>query len=280
MLTPRRLAGMRRVSLVVSGFLLLGACATTAAARAGAVLQVRLVPEHPLPGTMATLAISGTTAKTGIVLVLAVTSPSCPARIPSGAHVLVPPNPLWTGGISSDLRVRVGETAKRYCVYLVPAEQDAYGKTSYEAAAPPLATAEVLVGAAPRLAGGGAFGSGTSDNTSLQLIVARNGSTITKIIVTCGGNPLRPSALGKAFIGKRFTARVFLPLASHIRWAGFVLPDNSNNYDAPIPARWNGRVRYSLNANVRTVGGTSLRLTGTGVLSGAGLPCPKVRRYR
>ena len=42
--------------------------------------------------------------------------------------------------------------------------------------------------------------SASNDNTSLQLIVAPNGSTITKIIVTCGGNPLRPPALGKAFI--------------------------------------------------------------------------------
>ena len=218
--------------------------------------------------------IRGTTAKTGMVLVLAVTTPSCPARIPSGANVLVPPNPLWTGGISSDLRVRVDETAKRYCVYLVPAEQDAYGHTSYKATAPPIGTADVLVGAAPRLAGGGAFGSGTSDNTSLQLIVAPNGSTITKILVTCGGNPLRPSALGKAFIGKRFTARVSIPLTSRVRWAGLVLPDNSNNYDAPIPARWNGQVHYSLNATVRTVDGGYPRLTGTGVLSGDSAPLP------
>ena len=113
----------------------------------------------------------------------------------------------------------------------------------------------MTVGDTPRLAGGGAFGSGTSDNTSLQLIVAPNGSTITKILVTCGGNPLRPPALGKALIAKHFTASVSLPLTSRIRWAGLVLPDNSTNYDAPIPARWNGRVRYSLDASVRTVDG-------------------------
>jgi hypothetical protein len=254
----------------------------SASASGGASLSVRLVPEHPAVGSSATLELDGSTAQTGIPLVLAVTGSGCPARIPTSAHVLVPKTGVVTGGISGSVRVRIDAATTRFCVFLVPAKQNAYGVTRYVKTALPLDAVEVELAGEPRLDGGGViFGHTRTDNSTVALWIARSGTRITKLVVTCGGSPLHPPAIGQVFIGKRFVANVSLPLASKLRWSGPLRPDNSSNYDKPIPAQWNGAVRYTLDAQlvIDPIGGQPQIITGTGRLGGPGLPCPTERRY-
>lgn len=266
------------IAVCVVGLLL--AVAGPGLASGGAAVSVRLVPEHPAAGSTATLEIRGSTQRTAIPLVLSVATPGCPARIPASGKPLVPSSGVVTGGISAIVRVRIDAATTRLCVFLVPASEDAYGNSSYVATAQPLAVAGIAVGGAPRLSGGGVlFGHTRSDNSSVGLTVSLSGTRVTKLTVTCGGNPLRPPALGKAFIGKRFVARVSLVFANRIRWAGRMLPDNSANYDPPIPARWNGAVQFTLDAKLVFLAGQPDKITGTGRLSGRGLPCPAARRY-
>jgi len=77
----------------------------------------------------------------------------------------------------------------------------------------------------------------------------------------------------------RFTARVSLPLARTIHWSGFVTPDNSRNYDAPVPVAWTKPTRFTLNVKVIVKDGLARALVGTGSLASPGLPCPKIQRY-
>jgi hypothetical protein len=249
------------------------------ARQGGASLSARLVPEHPEPGSTARLVIEGQTTETAMAVVVASGAQTCPKRI-TGEPVLVPKDGLGTGGVGAHLTVHVTATTTRYCAYLVPAEQDAYGKTTYDVHAAPLARAEAPVAPALRLERGvSIFGHTAGGTSTVALVGDRSGTRITRIIVTCGGNPLHPPALGRAFIGKRFTAKVALPVARTIRWSGAVTPDNSSNYDKPIPARWTGPVRYVLNVRLVFVDGQPELVTGRGALTGGALPCPKTRLY-
>ncbi len=271
---------MRWSIIVGVGCLAVGCVASPSFARS-ASLSVRLVPASPAPGSTATLTISGSTEQTAIPLVVASTGEGCPPRIPNAAHVLVPDGGVVTGGIGRSLRVRIAPATTRFCVFLVPATEDADGKPTYAATAPPLDAAEVRVAGTPRLIGGGVIlGTTRADTSSVALTIARSGTRITRITVTCGGNALRPPAIGRLFIGKRFDAKVSLPLAKKIHWSGRLLPDNSSNYDVP-PAPWHGIVRYTLDAQlvVDPLDGTPQLITGRGTLSGPRLPCPKQRRY-
>lgn len=269
-----------RASTVFCIAALLLAAAGSALARGEATLSVRLVPERPATGSTATLEIRGSTEQTAIPLVLPVTAANCPARIPASAKPLIPSSGVVTGGISASVRVRIDAATTRFCVFLVPATEDAYGKSSYAATDPPLAVAEIAVGGTPRITGGAVlFGHTRANNSSVALTINLSGTRVTKLTVTCGGNPLHPPALGKAFIGKRFVTKVSLPFASRIRWTGRMLPDNSSHYDPPIPARWNGAVQYTLDAQLVLLNGEPDKIVGTGRLSAHGLPCPTARRY-
>jgi hypothetical protein len=139
----------------------------------------------------------------------------------------------------------------------------------------------VRVAGTLRLIGGGVIlGHTRAETSSVALLIARSGTRITKLTATCGGNALHPPAIGQLFIGKRFDAKVSLPLAKKIHWSGRVLPDNSSNYDVP-PAPWKNVVHYTLDAQlvVDPVDGTPQVITGRATLRGPGLPCPKQRRY-
>ncbi len=264
--------------LVVVAALLLVLAPGAGAAYAGASVKAYLIPDHPEPGTQATLVVDGRTTNTAIVVVVASRAASCPARA-GGGPISVPPDGLGTGGIGARLSVHIATTTTRYCVYLVPASQDAYGKTTYNVHATPVAKAEVAVGGSLRLQRGASLFGHTRGGSTVALVGDRSGTRFGRIIVTCGGNPLHPPAPGKAFIGKRFTAKVALPVARAIHWSGSLIPDNSSNYDKPIPARWTRPVRYALNAKLVFLDGHPESLTGRGTLTGPALPCPSVRRY-
>jgi hypothetical protein len=249
---------------------------SAAAGTTGSSFRMRLAPEHPAPGTTATLRFSGTTSTTAQIVVVSSSAASCPARVSTTANAVAPRDGLWTGGIAGGLRVHVDASTKRFCGYLVPATQDAFGNTQYDVTAKPLATAQAEVAGALRvtridhvLGGGG----------TLLVTFNRAGTVATRLQVVCGGNPLHPPRLGKEFIGKRFHAKVSIPLAPRMRWAGGIAADNSSNYDAPIPAKWTRPVRFSMDVRVVYVGGSPGRLAGTGTLTSPGLPCPTVRHF-
>jgi hypothetical protein len=123
------------------------------------------------------------------------------------------------------------------------------------------------------------FGLTRGSTSSLAIVLNRSGTRIVKLIATCGGNPIHPPMLGKAFIGKRFVAKVSLPVTVKIVWSGSMPADNSRAYDPPIPAQWTRPARFSLTGKFVVRDGEIERLVGTGRLTSAGLPCATVRRY-
>ena len=147
----------------------------------------------------------------------------------------------------------------------------------------PLARAEVALSgaAAGPLRGVPVSGvsGGNRNGPGPTLVLDRTGRKIVMVRTTCGGSALHPPSLGKEFIGKRFSARVSLPLSRTIHWSGLVTPDNSRNYDAPVPVAWTKPTRFTLNVKVIVKDGLARALVGTGALASPGLPCPKVQRY-
>lgn len=111
------------------------------------------------------------------------------------------------------------------------------GEIQFTTFAAPLARAELAL--ASGLAGvpfAGVSGGTRRGDNGVSLSFDRTGRRITTVLVTCGGDATKPPSLGKEFIGKRFTAKVSFPLALNIKWSGLIEPDNSRNYDPPVPA--------------------------------------------
>ncbi len=269
---------MLRLATLIASFAAVAVLVSSAGASSdSASFRMLLVPEHPAPGTTATLRFSGSSSETIQIVVLASSAAACPPRVTDGSKALLPRDGLWTGGIGGDMRVRVDAKTARFCGYLVPASQDAYGNTKYDVTAKPLAIAQAeIIGALrvtriDRVLGGGG---------TLLVTFDRRGKVATRLQVTCGGDPLHPPRLGKEFIGKRFYARVSIPIAKRMRWSGRILPDNSSHYDAPVPARWTRPVHFSMDVRIVYIDGSPGRLAGTGTLTSPGLPCATVRRYR
>jgi hypothetical protein len=136
-----------------------------------------------------------------------------------------------------------------------------------------------LAGSLQGQPGAGVSGGTRTGDNGVSLDFNRSGTRIVRVRLTCGGSALRPPSLGKEFIGKRFSAKVSMPLTRHIVWSGLVHPDNSQNYDAPVPAAWNRPTRFHLDVKMTIVQGTPRQLVGTGRLTSPGLPCPTLRRY-
>ena len=245
-------------------------------------MTLSLSPTKPAPNSLAVVTIRGVTDETAAPAVIAVSGSLCPARLPSlNTAFWSSDSTLALGAFTRKVSVFTLANTQRFCAYLQPGVE-VNGDLQISPGAP-LARAEIALSqaAAGPIRGVPVSGvsGGNRDGPGPTLVLDRTGRKIVMVRTTCGGSPLHPPSLGKEFIGKRFSARVSLPLTRTIHWSGLVTPDNSRNYDAPVPVAWTKPTRFTLNVRVIVKDGLARALVGTGALASPGLPCPKVQHY-
>ena len=246
-------------------------------------MTLSLSPAKPAPNSLAVVTVRGVADETAAAAVVAVSGALCPARVPSVSTAFWSEDfSLALGAFTRKVTVFVQATTRRFCAYLQPAVM-MNGDPEISPGAP-LARAEIALSqaAAGSLRGVPVSGvsGGNRNGPGPTLVLDRTGRKIVMVRTTCGrSSPLDTPSLGKEFIGKRFSARVSLPLTKTIHWSGLVTPDNSRNYDAPVPVAWTKPTRFTLNVTVIVKDGLARALVGTGALTSPGLPCPKIQRY-
>ena len=272
--------GLALVAIVAA--VLLTVAVAAAPGRSVSQMTLSLSPSKPAPNSLAVVTIRGVADETAAPAVIAVSVSLCPARLPSlDTAFWSSDSTLALGAFTRKVSVFTLANTRRFCAYLQPGVE-VNGDLQFSAGAP-LARAEIALSqaAAGPLRGVPVYGvsGGNRNGPGPTLVLDRTGRKIVMVRTTCGGSPLHPPSLGKEFIGKRFSARVSLPLTRTIHWSGLVTPDNSRNYDAPVPAAWTKPTRFTLNVTVVVKNGLARALVGTGALASPGLPCPKIQRY-
>ena len=273
--------GLALVTIAAAVVLMVAVAA--APGRSVSQMTLSLSPSKPAPNSLAVVTVRGVADETAAPAVIAVSGSLCPARIPSlNTAFWSSDSTLALGAFTRKVSVFTLANTQRFCAYLQPGVE-LNGDLQFSPGAP-LARAEIALSATTPgplrgvpvygVSGGNRYGPGPT------LVLDRTGRRITMVRTTCGrSGPLDTPSLGKEFIGKRFSARVSLPLTKTIHWSGLVTPDNSRNYDAPVPVAWTKPTRFTLNVTVIVKNGLARALVGTGGLSSPGLPCPKVQRY-
>jgi hypothetical protein len=271
------------VAIAITTVVVLAAFVFAAPGHAESRLELSLRPARPVIDAEATLTVSGMTDEMGVLVVAPLKSgTSCPARTPDNARPDLDNVKTLTGSFTQKFLVYAEATTRLFCAYLQPA--NVYnGELQWTTSTQALAHAGLVLptqiaGAMVGQSYAGVSG-GTRGGYGVTLDFNQSGTRIIKVRLVCGGNPMSPPSLGKEFIGKRFGAKVSLPLTRHIKWSGLVAPDNSQNYDAPVPAAWTRPTRFALDVHMTFEQGTPRALIGTGMLTSPGLPCPKLRRY-
>jgi hypothetical protein len=277
-------SALRKLALfAIAAAVVLTVAVAAALGRSVSQMTLALSPTKPAPNSLAVVTVRGVADETAAPAVIAVSGSSCPARLPSVNRAFwSSDSTLALGPFTRKVSVFTLANTQRLCAYLQPGV-DVNGDLQISPGAP-LARAEIALSqaAASPIRGVPVYGvsGGNRNGPGPTLVLDRTGRKIVMVRTTCGrSSPMDTPSLGKEFIGKRFSARVSLPLTKTIHWSGLVTPDNSHNYDAPVPVAWTKPTRFTLNVTVIVKNGLARALVGTGALSSPGLPCPMVQHY-